>query len=156
MTQTSNSAPVQVPPEVLQWRPLARNYSSIHPVLSPEEILAIIWSESSGKPDAENPADPSWGLMQVTLPIAKHFTGVSDKDRLLDPETNIRAGSFFLAYLKQRYEASDPLLVAGQVSPTGWVAAYNEGEPNLWRKRPDPGYVQAFVSHLRALGVALS
>jgi soluble lytic murein transglycosylase-like protein len=153
---TQNSNPSAVPQEVLLWRPLARNYSSVHPVLSPEEILAIIWSESSGNPDAENPADPSWGLMQVTLPIAKHFTGVSDKQKLLDPETNIRAGSFFLAYLKQRYAALNPLLVEGKVSPIGWVAAYNEGEPNLWRKRPDPGYVQAFVSHLRALGAEVS
>jgi len=138
---------MSVPEQVTRWRTLAEKYAQRHTVLEPEEVLAIIWSESSGNPNAVNLGDPSYGLMQVTMPIAKAFAGVTDKRQLYDPETNIAAGSAFLAHLKttlaKDYPLTDP--------ETAWVAAYNEGEPNLIKHRPDPKYIAAFVSHLKEL-----
>lgn len=130
------------PAAIEQWRPLATKYAA-SPLVA-DEILAIIWSESSGKPTAQNPADPSWGLMQVTLPIARHYGSVDTPEMLLDPEINIRIGSAFLGDLKRKYAERFP---DGE-----WVAAYNEGEGNLLRGRQDPAYVAAFKAHLEVLG----
>lgn len=132
---------MSAPPQIEQWRSLAEKYAT--PPLEANEILAIIWSESSGKPTAQNPSDPSWGLMQVTLPIARHYAGVDTPEMLLDPETNIRVGSAFLGDLKRKYVERFP--------DGAWVAAYNEGEGNLLRGHPDPAYVAAFLAHMEIL-----
>jgi soluble lytic murein transglycosylase-like protein len=137
-----------IPATVIQWRQLAKKFALIHDVLSAEEILAVIWSESSGNQKAINPADPSYGLMQVTMPIAMKFSHrVHTPVDLYDPDINVEAGSGFLAYLKTRYAQTNPLTDPD----TAWIAAYNEGEPNLWKKTPDPKYIAAFVSHLAEL-----
>src|SRR5579862_4962027 len=123
-----------VPGTVLGWRPLAEKYAAIYPPLTAEEILAIIWSESTGNPNAINPKDPSWGLMQITLPIAKAFGMVTDYRKLFDPETNVRIGAAFLAHLKKSHAAAFPLTDTN----CAWPAAYNEGEPNESKHVPDP------------------
>lgn len=92
--------------------------------------------------------------MQIELPIAHKFLGLTiQKEQLLDPNINVAAGSYFLAYLKVRYAKTYPNTCPDgiTVNPIGWIAAYNEGEPNLWRKRPDLGYVEKFVKYLAAL-----
>lgn len=131
-----------IPPSVLQWKALAAKYAALHPPLVPNEILAVIWSESTGNPDAVNPSDPSYGLMQITMPIAKAFGGITDSQQLFDPELNIMAGSSFVAHLKKMYSHH---------FPTTWIAGYNEGEGNLMRGRPDLSYVAAFDSHMAEL-----
>lgn len=128
-----------VPAKVEQWRQLAQQ-EALAP-LTTNEILAIIWSESTGDPHAENPSDPSFGLMQITLGIAKAFGGVSLASDLYDPTTNVRIGAAFLRYLKLRYAEEYP----------GWVAAYNEGEGNLRKGLVDERYVAAFRDHLQEL-----
>lgn len=133
------------PPQIEQWRELATKYA-IAPLL-PNEILAIIWSESSGNQNAKNPADPSWGLMQLTLPIAKAYGETQDLIHLMDPETNIRIGAAFLRYLKVQYFAN---------YGNGYVAAYNEGEGNLLKGIPDQDYVNAFNAHLNELDAQTS
>ena len=80
--------------------------------------------------------------MQITLPIAKFYGGVTDYVNLFNPQINISIGSAFLAHLKETY---------AEHFPTTWVAAYNEGEGNLTRGRPDPSYVAAFDSHMQEL-----
>jgi len=81
-----------IPTSVLQWKSTAEKYAAIHPVLKPNEILAIIWSESSGNPKAINPADPSYGLMQVTIAIGRKFSmRVTTPADLMDPDTNHRS-----------------------------------------------------------------
>jgi soluble lytic murein transglycosylase-like protein len=137
-----------IPPNVLRWKSLCQKYANIHEVLLWEEIAAVIWSESSGNPKACNPADPSYGLMQVTMSIGVKFSHrVHTPVDLYDPDINLEAGTGFLAYLKTRYAETNPL-----TDPkTAWIAAYNEGEPNLWKKIPDPPYIAAFVSHLSEL-----
>lgn len=137
-----------IPARVWQWNALAKKYALIHEVLDKDEILAVIWSESSGNPKAVNEADPSYGLMQVTMPIAVKFSHRAHTPvDLYEPDIAVEAGSGFLAYLKTRYAESHPLSDPN----TAWIAAYNEGEPNLWKKVPDPAYIAAFVSHLAEL-----
>ncbi len=131
-----------IPASVLQWTDLANKYAAIRSPLTANEILAIIWSESSGLPGAVNPSDPSYGLMQITLPIAKFYGGITVAQQLFDPDRNVSIGSAFLAHLKGTY---------AEHFPTTWVAGYNEGEGNLTRGRPDPSYVAAFDSHMQEL-----
>lgn len=133
-----------VPAAVLTWRDLAAQYAEANAVLDPEEILAIIWNESSGNPRASNPRDPSWGLMGVTAPIAAAYGGfdASDSSWHEDPEKNISIGSAFLADLKNKY---------ADAYPTEWPEPYNEGETRFRKGSRVAGYAQAFFEHLAAL-----
>ena len=76
--------------------------------LSFAEIKAIVWVESSGNPNAMNPSDPSWGLMQVTPLIGRAFAGITKNEQLLNPDTNLKAGTGFLSELKRQYESRFP------------------------------------------------
>jgi len=59
---------MQVPIEVSRWKELAEKYAAFYSsILDPDEILAIIWTESWGNPAKINPNDPSYGLMQVMM-----------------------------------------------------------------------------------------
>src|SRR5258708_10422098 len=137
----------KVPAAVEQWRPLAEKYAQINSILDPEEILAIIWTESTGNRNGINPNDPSYGLMGVTMLIGRAYAGVTSSDQLYDPDTNVKAGSGFLAFLKTNYEDNYPL----SNPAIAWVDAYNEGEPNLKRGRQDTDYANKFIAHLAAL-----
>lgn len=141
--------PDQVPLSVERWRSLAENWCATYTNLTPDEILAIVWNESWGNPLAENPNDPSWGLMQVTRPIAKFYGGFADEDTSwqTDANKNMKCGAGFLSDLKKKYEQKFPLSDAQH----GWVVAYNEGEGNLRKRVPDPNYESGFVNHLAAL-----
>ena len=136
---------MKVPDTVKQWNDLANQYAQTYSILDPEEILAIVWSESTGNANAQNPNDPSWGLMGVTKLIAHAYGGfdVTDDSWKTDPSKNMRAGAGFLSDLKNKYSADYP--------NGAWVAAYNEGEGNLLRGAEDKSYVDAFNSHLAAL-----
>jgi hypothetical protein len=81
-------------------------------------IKGIISTESEWNPGAINPADPSYGLMQILAGSGGPFPAVRPDD-LLDPSTNITLGSTFLVDLLRRYG-----------SP-GAIAAYNAGSPRL-------------------------
>lgn len=130
-----------IPASVERWRSTVSQYP-LDP-LTVNEVLAIIWSESSGKPDAVNPSDPSWGLMQVTMPIAYAYGahGQYTPTDLLDPDINLSIGIAFLRYLKQRYSSQF----------ANWVIAYNAGEGALLRGIQDENYYAAFESHLKEL-----
>lgn len=138
---------MQVPPAVLQWQDLANKYASVYSILDPEEILAIIWKESSGNQNAIHENDQpdgsgSYGLMQVALSIGKAYAPddvVSSVD-LLNADTNVKAGAGFLADLKNKYGNS-----------SNWVAAYNEGETQYRKGVQDQGYVDAFNTHVLTL-----
>lgn len=132
---------LNIPSLVLSWQSLAEKYANQFSILDPEEILAIIWNESSGNPNASNLNDPSFGLMGVTILIGNAYAGTNTATKLFDPETNIKAGSAFLAHIKSRF-SDDP----------NWVDAYNEGETNFAKGIvATPGYVQAFNEHVNAL-----
>lgn len=102
-------------------------------------VKAIIATESAWNPGAVNPRDPSYGLMQV-MPASAGGAGppgVSGAE-LLDPETNIRAGSEYLRALIARY---------GRGALSDVIAAYNAGRP---RRSADGRYLnQAYVDEVQ-------
>lgn len=102
-------------------------------------VKAIIATESAWDPSAINPRDPSYGLMQV-MPASAGGAGppgVSGAE-LLDPETNIRAGSEYLRALIARY---------GRGALSDVIAAYNAGRA---RRGPDGRYInQAYVDEVQ-------
>jgi soluble lytic murein transglycosylase-like protein len=148
--ETPATPSIEIPYAISRWQSLAEKYA-ITP-LTYQEILAEIWSESSGDDNAVNPGDPSYGLMGVELPIGKKYGDFETAAELMIPDNNVKAGAGFLRDLKMKYAGTYPIFSFGQVSPIGWIAAYNEGEPNLWKKRPDLGYVQKFVRYMTMLG----
>lgn len=97
--------------------------------LDPYFVYAVISAESSFDPDAVSRADAR-GLMQVT-PNTAAFIGKKKGlpyDDLFDPETNVRLGCAYFAYLSERFGGALPLM----------IAAYNGGEGNVseWLKNP--------------------
>lgn len=76
----------------------------------------IISQESAWNPAAENPADPSAGLMQILIGPRGPYPAMT-RVQILDPQTNIVLGTNFLKSLLARYSQSDA------------VAAYNAGMP---------------------------
>ena len=106
----------------------ARNYE-----LDAALIAAVIYRESKFDPDARSRSG-AIGLMQL-LPdtargIAVH-TGGRDfvVEDLLDPEINVRYGSFYLRRLLRKYEDERLALAAynaGQANVDEWLAADGE------------------------------
>jgi soluble lytic murein transglycosylase-like protein len=96
--------------------------------VDPGLVAAVIAWETRGRfnADATNPADPSYGLGQVTPYIAVRFgiiASAADYRELYDPGKNTRAVAAFLDYLLN--DKKYPLDMAIQM--------YNEGEPNYWK-----------------------
>ncbi len=110
--------------------PLANQYG-----VDPNLVRAIISVESEWNPSAVNPADPSYGLMQILLGAGGPYPGVS-ADQLLDPATNLTLGISFLASLVARY---------GSTSDA--ISAYNAGRP---RTLTGGGYAnQTYVNNVQ-------
>jgi soluble lytic murein transglycosylase len=103
----------------------ARNYR-----LDPALIAAVIYQESKFRPEARS-SSGAVGLMQL-LPdtargIAARTGGTNfEVDDLLDPELNVRYGSWYLRHLLDKYGDERTAL-----------AAYNAGQRNVdeWRRR---------------------
>jgi peptidoglycan lytic transglycosylase len=103
----------------------ARNYD-----LDPALLAAVIYAESRFDPDVESSAG-AVGLMQLLPDTAKGIalrTGgdgfvVSD---LLDPEINVRYGSWYLDHLRDSYDGDVRLALAayhaGQGNVDEWLA----------------------------------
>lgn len=155
----SNPAVPESPPPVVpshrrltnaELNEVSRRWAKIQGNLRPEEIKAIIMVESAGDPQAVNPADPSWGLMQVTALIGRAFAGDGTQAGLLQPEINLKAGTGFLSDLKRKYETRFPLSDPNN----GWVQMYNIGEPKFLsrgiRNPPYQAKFQKFVDRFRS------
>ncbi len=106
---------------------LIREAAQRHGV-DPALVKAVIWRESHFHPGARGRAG-ELGLMQVTDAAAQEWAesaGVYPlpEDHLLDPRTNVLAGSWYLAKLLRRYAATD--------DPTAFALAdYNAGRGNV-------------------------
>lgn len=98
--------------------------------LNPYEVMAVIHVESGGRPGAESEAG-ALGLMQVVPStggwIAEKFGEEFSDEMMLDPETNIRYGCWYLRYLHDRFTESS----------TVW-AAYNRGPNKVAEWLEDP------------------
>jgi soluble lytic murein transglycosylase len=103
----------------------ARNYR-----LEPQLLAAVIYQESKFDADARSPSG-AVGLMQL---LPETGQGIADRtggsqwtpDDLLNPELNIRYGSWYLRHLLDKYGNESLAL-----------AAYNAGQTNVdrWRER---------------------
>lgn len=87
-------------------------------------IAAVIYEESQFDDDIRSDADAR-GLMQITPDTADTIETLSGGETFVyedldDPDLNIRYGTFFLAYLLDKYQGD---VVAA-------LAAYNAGEGN--------------------------
>ena len=94
-------------------------------------IKAVAMTESSLNPNAVNPMDPSYGLMQIMPILAEDFGIVKDWRNVTeaeiamikDPQTNLRIGAWHLKRLTSEY----PLDVALQMYNVG-VSGYKNGK----------------------------
>jgi peptidoglycan lytic transglycosylase len=108
----------------------ARNYR-----LDPALVAAVIYQESKFRPGARS-SSGAVGLMQL-LPatargIALRTGGTRFRiDDLLDPEINVRYGSWYLRYLLDKY--GDERMA---------LAAYNAGQRNVDEWRRDGGRIE--------------
>jgi soluble lytic murein transglycosylase-like protein len=93
-------------------------------------VRAIIKVESDFNPNAVNPSDPSYGLMQIMPILAEDYGFVKDWHNVTEaeiamirlPENNVQIGTRFLAKLVKKY----PQGVAIQMYNVG-EAGYNSG-----------------------------
>ena len=101
-----------------QVRRAAKTYG-----VDPALVGAVIWVESRFNPDARGPGGAK-GLMQLMPPTSRELAAqLSEKNRPLDPEFNVKAGTFYLAKMLRRYTGDETLA----------VAAYNAGPGNADR-----------------------
>lgn len=101
-----------------------------HHRLPPALVKAVVWKESRFDPGVRGRAGEI-GLMQVTEVAAQewadalHLRGYTH-EHILDPSTNLHAGSYYLSKVLRRYAATDnPLAYA--------LADYNAGRRNVLR-----------------------
>ncbi|PKK38829.1 Soluble lytic murein transglycosylase precursor [Clostridiaceae bacterium JG1575] len=94
-------------------------------------VAAVIYQESRYREKAES-AKGAQGLMQIMPDTAKwigeHLKIPYSKERVMDPETNIRMGTWYLRTLLDQYQEDEMLA----------LAAYNAGPGNVdeWLKDP--------------------
>lgn len=104
-------------------------------------VKGVISTESEWNPGAVNPADPSYGLMQILLGPGGPYPSVTAQE-LLDPYNNVTLGTQHLIGLVNRYGI-----------PAA-IAAYNAGTPRqnsagqYVNSRGDT-MVQAYVDSVR-------
>jgi soluble lytic murein transglycosylase-like protein len=110
-------------------------------------IKAHICVESEWNPEAENLADPSYGLMGIELPTARAFLPILDAKDLLEPSQNIDVGCRIIAQNITRYHGAWP----------DAIATYNAGKAmrdaagyyvNHKGERNVNGYVGDVLSYL--------
>ena len=65
-------------------------------------VRAVIWTESSGDPNAESPKH-ALGLMGVLYTTAQQMGFTGEPDDLFDPDTNIYYGTKYLRWQLDRY-----------------------------------------------------
>lgn len=98
--------------------------------VDPRLVSALIWQESRFKPDCVG-THQEVGLMQVTETAGKEWAKKQSvdsfsRDSLFNPETNIQAGTWYLARAIKRWsDHPDPLPFA--------LAEYNAGRANAQR-----------------------
>ena len=104
-------------------------------------IRAVIWTESSGNPNAIGDNGQSFGLMQVGFAAAQDvgYRSIASGD-LLDPDKNIEIGTAYLYILREHYG----------LSLSEVLAAYNWGIGNVLQAKKKgkafPTVVQNYVA----------
>lgn len=122
---------------------LITKYSSLEG-LDPNLVKSVIYRESAFNKNALSPKGAQ-GLMQV-MPGTADFVGVS-RYKLYDPETNIMAGTRYLAYLNKIFSGDVIKILAGYNAGHGAVLKY-KGVPPY---RETQNYVRAVSDRYIAL-----
>ena len=116
----------------MEYTALIRENASLQG-LEAEYVSAVILAESSYNPGAVSGVNAQ-GLMQIMPDTAEWIAGKFDEEYvegcLLDPETNIRYGCWYLGYLLRRYDGD-------KVCAT---AAYHSGQGEVDSWLADPAY----------------
>ena len=103
--------------------------------VEPALVKAVVWRESRFHPDVHG-SSGELGLMQIREDAAFEWA-YSEKDTnfvhelCLDPQTNVFAGTFYLAKLMKRYTKTDnplPYALADYNAGRGNVLKWNNGE----------------------------
>ncbi|MCL2694911.1 MAG: lytic transglycosylase domain-containing protein [Clostridiales bacterium] len=114
--------------------------------LSPSFVSAVILCESRNNPDAVSRRGAT-GLMQLMPPTAAEIAenlGLHDylESALLEPQTNIRFGCYYLNYLFDRFGDRPALVLAAyNAGPTrvqGWIEEYGLDEAGALQEIPYP------------------
>ncbi len=80
-------------------------------------VYAVVEVESNFNPKAKNPADPSYGLMQITPILAQdygyvqswRFTTDDEIQAIFEPENNLDIGCQFLKKLLGKYKFNEAI-----------------------------------------------
>jgi len=103
--------------------------------LEPALVKAVVWRESRFQPGVRGGAG-ELGLMQIRedaafeWAYAEHNTNFAH-EHCLDPQTNVLAGTFYLAKILRRYTKTDnplPYALADYNAGRGNVLKWNNGE----------------------------
>ncbi len=121
------------------FREQVERYSRMHR-LDPAVVYAILRKESAFRTDAVSPAG-ALGLMQVMprtgATIARELKlKAPGRDGLLDPDTNLRFGSYYLSSMLERYDGNLVLAAAaynaGPHRVSKWVERLRDVPPTVW------------------------
>ena len=92
--------------------------------VEPALVAAVIRTESGFDPEVES-SQGAYGLMQIQPETARF---ISERSGIASdyqgPKTNIRMGTWYLNYLRDRYEGDERLVLAAYNSGTGQVDAW--------------------------------
>jgi len=105
--------------------------------IDPPLLKAVVRVESNFNPRAKNPADPSYGLMQITPMLAQDYGKVKDYtnptkaeiDMLYEPSWNLDIGCEYLSMLLRSYGFDQA------------IQSYNVGETGYFWGRRNPDYL---------------
>ena len=113
----------------LRYEETIREVSEQHD-LEPAFVAGVIYTESRFRPDVRSHKG-AYGLMQLLPGTAKFIQGRSGiEGDWRDPEVNLRIGTWYLGYLKERYSGDERLM----------LAAYNSGESRVNGWLSDEGF----------------
>jgi len=121
---------------------LYNSYGTL-PYISPELLQAIAIVESNENPQAINPQDPSYGLMQIQVTGQSRYLPAFDMtvtpEELMDPEYNVMVGAKILNWNIKTYGY-----------PRG-IAVYNSWSARRYPEEgpfPNQRYVDAVLKEL--------
>lgn len=120
-------------------RSTAKSYS-----VNPDFAQAICEQESAYNINAINPNDPSYGLMQLTMPIAKYYSNgkITDTTTIMQPELNVEAGIKFIADLFRKYKSQGYWDIASM---------YNTGETKYHKGFRNAKYADAVLARMNRI-----
>lgn len=116
-----------------EYHSIVIKYSNEYSVPN-ELVFAVIKVESNFKPDVISSAGAT-GLMQILPSTYKWLTTKLNEpyleEKLFDPETNIKYGTYYLQYLYSRFGTWEKAIIA-----------YNWGEGNFSEFLAEEGYTE--------------